>query len=216
MTFEELVELRPVVDAWAGTDCAMAMWATAPRLDVAIELGKAWGWRYVTIPWVWVKAKTTVLERELLLPLSETIQGLEVIPAKGKQAARLKIPLEVTVAELFAAYIRLGMGFHTSIQTELVLLFKRGQPGAFEKRMLPQVLISPRREHSRKPDEIRTALEVAYPGRRRLEVFARETVDGWESFGNETQKFGHIARDLAQIEGQGALFTTTTKGAAHG
>lgn len=43
---------------------------------------------------------------------------------------------------------------------------------------------APRREHSRKPDEMRQIIErVSFPPR--IELFARETFDGWDSWGNE-------------------------------
>ena len=47
---------------------------------------------------------------------------------------------------------------------------------------------APRKEHSRKPDEMRKAIEhVSYAPR--AEIFAREAVEGWDSFGNEVGKF---------------------------
>ena len=48
--------------------------------------------------------------------------------------------------------------------------------------------VAPRREHSRKPDEMRRMIEkVSFEPR--IELFARETVPGWDSWGNETGKF---------------------------
>ena len=43
---------------------------------------------------------------------------------------------------------------------------------------------APRREHSRKPVEMREMIElVSYPPR--IELFARQRVDGWDCWGNE-------------------------------
>jgi len=50
------------------------------------------------------------------------------------------------------------------------------------------LILAPRREHSRKPDEMRQMIEkVSYEPR--IELFAREQVDGWDSWGNEVDKF---------------------------
>lgn len=38
-------------------DCLLYMWSTSPHLDQAIELGTAWGFKYITIAFVWDKQK---------------------------------------------------------------------------------------------------------------------------------------------------------------
>jgi len=47
---------------------------------------------------------------------------------------------------------------------------------------------APRREHSRKPDEFYKIVERVSPGPR-IDVFSRETRDGFESWGAESDKF---------------------------
>ena len=39
----------------ADTDCALFMWSTDSHIPDSIELMKAWGFRYVTIAFVWMK-----------------------------------------------------------------------------------------------------------------------------------------------------------------
>jgi N6-adenosine-specific RNA methylase IME4 len=50
------------------------------------------------------------------------------------------------------------------------------------------VIREPRREHSRKPDAFYKLVEDITAGRR-LEFFSRERREGWEVFGNDTEKF---------------------------
>jgi N6-adenosine-specific RNA methylase IME4 len=45
--------------------------------------------------------------------------------------------------------------------------------------------MSPRLEHSRKPDNVFEALERLFGPVRRLELFARRSRPGWEVWGNE-------------------------------
>jgi len=45
------------VEASAAKDCALFMWVVDTHLDEAIELGKAWGFSFKTIAFIW--AKTT-------------------------------------------------------------------------------------------------------------------------------------------------------------
>lgn len=44
------------VQACAAKDCALFMWVVDSHLDEAIELGKAWGFEFKTIAFIWAKA----------------------------------------------------------------------------------------------------------------------------------------------------------------
>lgn len=46
------------VPSISADNCLLFMWATNPHLDQAIELGKAWGFKYATVGFVWNKMKT--------------------------------------------------------------------------------------------------------------------------------------------------------------
>jgi len=43
------------VPAICAEDCVLLMWATFPLLESALELGRAWGFEYKTVAFVWVK-----------------------------------------------------------------------------------------------------------------------------------------------------------------
>lgn len=80
-----------------------------------------------------------------------------------------------------------GLGYWTRANTEPCLLATRGKP----KRLnadVRQGIIAPRREHSRKPDEIHGRIERLVAGPY-LELFARQERPGWTVWGNETDKF---------------------------
>lgn len=80
-----------------------------------------------------------------------------------------------------------GLGYWTRQNTEQVLLGVRGKPKA-TSRGVPQLLVTPRREHSRKPDEQYERIERLVAGPY-LELFARQSRPNWDSWGNETTKF---------------------------
>ena len=46
----------PVLDI-AEDDCLLFLWATSPHLDQAISLGKAWGFEWATVAFVWDKRR---------------------------------------------------------------------------------------------------------------------------------------------------------------
>jgi N6-adenosine-specific RNA methylase IME4 len=82
---------------------------------------------------------------------------------------------------------RMGMGYWFRQQTEICLMFTKGKP----KRLsggVRQLIQAPRREHSRKPDEQYERIERLVAGPY-LELFARQSRPGWDSWGNEVGKF---------------------------
>lgn len=82
---------------------------------------------------------------------------------------------------------KIGMGYWTRKQTELCLLFTRGKPKRIGKGVR-ELIQAPRREHSRKPDEIYERIEALVAGPY-LEMFARQRRPGWDAWGDETEKF---------------------------
>lgn len=48
-------------------------------------------------------------------------------------------------------------------------------------------IISPRRGHSRKPDEVYEYINRMYPDANKLELFARQKTPGWDVWGNEVE-----------------------------
>ena len=53
MSIDELCAL-PVLEL-AAKDCALFLWATFPQLPEALRLIRAWGFRYKTVAFVWLK-----------------------------------------------------------------------------------------------------------------------------------------------------------------
>ncbi|MFO1074849.1 MAG: MT-A70 family methyltransferase [Geminicoccaceae bacterium] len=80
-----------------------------------------------------------------------------------------------------------GMGFWTRANPEMCLLATRGHPRR-RGTDVPRVLVAPRREHSRKPLETYERIERLVDGPY-LELFARATRPGWDTFGNQAGLF---------------------------
>ena len=53
MSYEELVSLK--VSSISDTDCLLFLWTTGPNLDIGVQLGVDWGFKYITIGFVWDK-----------------------------------------------------------------------------------------------------------------------------------------------------------------
>ena len=80
-----------------------------------------------------------------------------------------------------------GPGLTTRKNAEYVVLGRRGRPERLDKGVF-EVIVTPRREHSRKPAEVYRRIE-RYCAGPRLDLFARESRDGWIPYGLESTKF---------------------------
>lgn len=82
---------------------------------------------------------------------------------------------------------KIGMGAWLRMQCEFCLVGIKGKP-MWNNTKYRDIIREPRREHSRKPDAFYEMVQEITIGRR-LEYFSRENREGWEVFGNDTQKF---------------------------
>ena len=87
-----------------------------------------------------------------------------------------------------------GLGNWTRANAEICLLGIRGKLKR-KSTKVRQVVLSPLREHSRKPDEIRDSIVELLGDLPRIELFARQTVKGWDCWGNETTKFNKESKN---------------------
>jgi len=81
----------------------------------------------------------------------------------------------------------IGLGYWTRGNPEQCMLFTRGKPKR-QSASVRQLIEAPRREHSRKPDEIHDRIEALVPGPY-CELFARAPREGWDVWGNQTERF---------------------------
>jgi len=169
MTLDEIKAL-PVADL-ANKDCVLLMWVVDPMLPHALEVGKAWGFTYKTVGFYWAK-----LRKAPMKPGRDTHLDEE----------RKMFPM--------------GTGYWTRANPEQCFLFTRGRPErksagvakliAMEDEPGSRLIVSPRREHSRKPDEAYDRIDqLCGADKSKIELFARQSREGWTSWGNDTRKF---------------------------
>ena len=77
------------------------------------------------------------------------------------------------------------MGYYTRANTEICILATKGKPLPRLSKSVHQVVLSKIREHSRKPDEVRDKIVELFGNVPRIELFARQKIDGWDCWGNE-------------------------------
>lgn len=154
----EAIMAMPVKDV-AAPDCHCFLWITGPFLNIGERVLQSWGFHYSTTAFVWIKLRKGLIARQFQM---------------------------MTLAEL-TRLLNTGTGKTTRKNAEICLLGRRGNP----KRLagdIHEIIIAPRRQHSRKPDEFFERVERYAPGPR-LELFSRRPREGWTVWGNETERF---------------------------
>jgi N6-adenosine-specific RNA methylase IME4 len=113
-------------------------------------------------------------------------QGLEVIESWGFEYYGLGFDWVKTNQKSGTPFW--GMGYYTRQNTEICLIGVRKNNKFRIKpkvRNVLSVVHSAKREHSRKPDEIRQKIVDICGDFPRIELFARQKSEGWDVWGNE-------------------------------
>lgn len=150
------------VGAVAARDAHLWLWTTGPFLPKAFDVIKAWGFRYSGTGFIWIKLKKT--------------HGRQLRFLSSGDMDR----------EIFC-----GLGLTTRKNAEFCLLARRGNARR-EAKDVREVILSPLREHSRKPEETYSRIE-RYCAGPRLELFARQSRPNWTTWGTEKTKFDQQA-----------------------
>jgi len=82
-----------------------------------------------------------------------------------------------------------GMDYYARQRHELLLIGTMGTiPPPVVKDRPDSVITANRTKHSQKPEELYSIIEKMYPKMKKIELFARNTHNGWQSWGNEVNK----------------------------
>ena len=93
-----------------------------------------------------------------------------------------------------------GLGYWTRGNPEICLLATRGHPKRRDK-CVANLIVSPRRDHSRKPDEVYDRIERLVAGPY-CELFARQRRPGWSAWGDQLSVTPDLGLDLEINDGE--------------
>jgi len=163
MTMAEIAALP--IGKLAARNAAVLMWCTFPYLDKQIKLFDHWGFRFRTQFLTWVK----------LNPKGYDLPADDPAYRSGKEY--------VLYSDGMFHSVFFGVGYYAKSNPEVCLLGMRGQLPTISD-AVSSVILAPRREHSRKPDEAYSRIEGVFGEVPRIELFARRPAPGWASAGN--------------------------------
>lgn len=151
MSVEELISLDigKIADS---NSCALALWTTGPKQPEAHAVLTGWGFKFVTVLFVWIK----------LRPNAPKLSPFRY-------------------SDLYH-----GRGRYTRPNCEYMFLATKGYAPDVHETGIPQVVWEPHPgEHSKKPAIFRDLLVRHFGDVPRIELFARDRVEGWAAWGNQ-------------------------------
>lgn len=166
MTFQELKSLN--IKSIADNNSILIMWYTSAFARQADALATHWGFEVKTMKlFTWVKLNKNYHQN---------------ITKQLKKHSRMN---SEDVFNLINDQLRFGLGNYTRANSEDCLIAVRGKGIQRINKSVSQIILAPIGAHSAKPQEARDRIVQLYGNVPRVELFARQNVNGWDAWGNE-------------------------------
>lgn len=165
MTLDEIKAL-PVRDLCHPEGAIMHFWVIDSHAEIALEVIKAWGFKYKTVGFYWAKTGKS----DNTFPIGTGFW------TRANPEHAYECYLGETEQEVERSFLATWRG---------------------PKRLAKDVrrlVLAPRREHSRKPDKIADDIRKLTEGPY-LELFGRQSRDGWTVWGNQSTLFDDPLED---------------------
>ncbi|GKS67907.1 hypothetical protein YTPLAS73_14540 [Nitrosarchaeum sp.] len=115
------------------------------------------------------------------VPPPKLVEALDILNAWG-----FSYKTKITWSKETDGISQKGVGHYVMSTCEDILIATKGKPGVPEPKNRPLgILRAPRTIHSKKPDMLRHWIEKMYPNQKYLELFARESANGWTAWGDQ-------------------------------
>ena len=156
----------------AAKNCILFMWVIDTMIPEALEVIKAWGFKYKTVGFTWTKVNKSAKLDKLNVE-KDFFTGMGYYTRANDERCFIAFNHDVEEDEN---------------QVCLLATTKDGSPKR-QSASVRRAVLDYRREHSRKPDQIYTRIEQLVGELPRIELFGRTERPGWDVWGNEVGKF---------------------------
>jgi N6-adenosine-specific RNA methylase IME4 len=167
------------VNSIAADNSVLFMWWVASQPEEAIELVKAWGFELKTMTgFNWIKYSMSKSRNKVINSIINT--------CKRMAFKNTHLKMVIQALELLRMKLVFGMGFWTRAGSECCLIATKGKP----KRLsgsVRSVVLAELREHSEKPSEVRKRIIKLCGDVPRIELYAREKLEGFDVWGDEVE-----------------------------
>ena len=170
----------------SNPESVLLQWVIDPMLPQGLELAKSWGFSFVTVGFYWIK-----LNKKWDIAFYKMVRSLMDRTANSH-----------ITESMFDHLLFTGLGYYTRANPEQCWLFVKDKPNGARGRGLTRIdkgvrrlIVSPIGRHSAKPHETYNRIERLFGDVSRVELFARNLREGWDSWGNQIESTINIYKD---------------------
>jgi N6-adenosine-specific RNA methylase IME4 len=195
LDIEEIKKLK-VSEVADPNGCILALWVPSSLLQEGLDVMEAWGFEQRQT-YIWAKSKkkeniTNVIRKELI-GLVKKVQR-KAVKLNGK-------PITFKDFEFVLDESILGFGMGRLFrQTHEICLIGINSTKIYKllnNKSQRSVSFGQNMKHSAKPGHLQNSLDLMFPRCKKLEIFARRSLVGWTTIGNEVCD-GEDVRDSLQ------------------
>jgi N6-adenosine-specific RNA methylase IME4 len=168
--------------------CHLWMWTTNSMLvgGEALDVIQEWGFKPKQVI-TWVKGSLQMAPHLEMDQLTRPDVFSQKVRGSDERVDKLYMVPGVPHSVWPFLHLQVGTGQYTRGATEHLIFATRGKTVKSQtKRAIPNVIVAPTSDHSRKPAEQYGIIEAISPGPR-YEMFARHLQPGWEGFGDQLE-----------------------------
>lgn len=178
MSIEELCALP--VSQITDKDCLLFLWVTMPKLEECFPVIKAWGFKYTTCAFRWIKLNKNAnpesfTNKDLYSGLGSWVNGNEEICLLAKKGSPKRFNKSVKQLTPYVSLLSPIDIEHKMKMSELQSNFEDLQP---------EDVYYPLRGHSSKPLIIREKIVKLAGDLPRIELFATQSSNDWDCWGS--------------------------------
>jgi N6-adenosine-specific RNA methylase IME4 len=182
MTNEEIEQL-PIEDIIDPDGAILCLWVPSSLLQEGLDVMDCWGFTHKQT-YVWVKTKKEPLKTVVSKAIKLTKTAINILmPNKLIRKTIIDIIKDYNIGDILA----FGMG-RLFRQTHEICLIGTSNNKIYQQlqnRSQRSVCFAPNLKHSAKPEALQDALDIMFPGTKKIELFARRERAGWTTLGNE-------------------------------
>jgi N6-adenosine-specific RNA methylase IME4 len=184
MSIEDIKSLP--VGSIAADNAVLFLWVTNPTLEYAFEVIRAWGFTYKTVAFNWLKINKKADSWFWGMGFWSRANGEELWIALKENSPKPYI-CDVDMNALMP----MNNDDDEVLTTQKLLIASKGHPkrlhAGIHQIVDSPVIIDRIGEHSAKPPIFRDLIIKLMGPLPRVELFAREKIDGWDRWGNEVE-----------------------------
>jgi N6-adenosine-specific RNA methylase IME4 len=194
------IKAMPVKEIADPTGAILALWVPSSLLQEGLDTMKAWGFKHKQT-YIWVKTKKDSFSDFRKWIVKNVLKHPHIVYDKSAYMRAINVIRgSITNIDL-NNILAFGMGrlFRQTHEICLIGTNNNGIYKSLKNKSQRSVSFGENLKHSAKPEHLQNSLEIMFPGKKMIELFARRSKAGWTCLGNEVCNGEDIRDSLKKL-----------------